>query len=100
MSYEKVSKAISTRRPSTPEEVWEFVTREIAPTLSQLRNLFNAFMSALNDGVLQLGGITVTVRPVPPGAGDTPPDGSLWLNTTGDPGTTLFVRALGGWVAK
>lgn len=100
MSYEKASKSVSTRRPSTPEEVWEFVTREIAPTLSQLRNLFNAFMSALNDGVLQLGGITVTVRAVAPGAGDNPPDGSVWLNTTGGAFNTLFVRAAGLWVAK
>jgi hypothetical protein len=104
MTLPRVSPAVSTRKPETPEELQHFAVNQIAPVLQQLRRLFNGLMDNLNgdaahgiNGVLQIGGVTLTVSasaPVNPAV-----NGALWVNVNGTSSTMLYMGVAGVWTA-
>lgn len=104
MTLPLVTPAVSTRKPETPEDLRVFVVNEIAPVLQQLRRLFNGLMDELNgdptvpvNGVLEIGGVTITVSATAPVNPAT--NGAVWVNTTGTSSTTLWMGVGGVWTA-
>lgn len=105
MTLPLVARALSTRRPEeTLADLHQYVTREVAPTLQQLRLLFNELMvnlngddAALDPGILEIGGVSLQVSDLPPAG--TAPDGAMWIYKGGTAATMLYLGVAGAWTA-
>lgn len=99
MSYDTSQRQLSNR-PLEADDVREFINRELVPLLVQWRLAYNALVSAINAGSLQVGsGATVMSGSGVPVA--APPTArAIYIRSDGGGGSTLYVYEGGAWVGK
>lgn len=92
-----VDKTWTEKPPSTLEDIASFIAREGLPQWKLIRQLFNALVTSLNHGTLQLLGVLIRFGSGVPSSAD--PNGSFYVRTDPPSATTwLYYRFAGAWV--
>lgn len=93
-----VVRAIRTQMPKLElEDLRDFVTKDIYPCVRQLRELYNVFAQALNDGSVDIGGVTLRFVTGVPTNADA--DGSVAFRIDGVAGSAIYHMQASAWVA-